>query len=83
MKAYDDQDSIIERSWELVKEALTRGTITLESDDSTKPFSIRMLETEDVVKLAQFFVQLKVKKPTAITIPEDFQMKPTGGDDED
>ena len=67
----DNQEELQDRAWGLVQEALTRGTVTLETGDPAKP-SIRMLATEDVIDLAKFFVQLKVKKPQAITPPEDY-----------
>lgn len=75
MKA-EDQEQLIERSWELVQEALTSGMITLVDPASSKP-SQRLLDTDEIVDLAKFFVQLKVKKPQLITPPEDYEIKPT------
>ncbi len=80
-KSTDEQDALVDQAWDLVKEALTRGTLTLISVDA-KP-NVRILETEDVVDLAKFFVQLKVKKPQVITPPEDYNLKPTSGDDDE
>ena len=82
MSKTEDQEQLINRSWELVQEALTRGTLTLESQDPAKP-SQRILDTESVIDLAKFFVQLKVKKPQLVQKPEDFDLKPTTGDEDE
>lgn len=85
MKTSDtDQEDVIERSWDLVKEAITTGIITLGLDQHGKP-SQRTLDTEDVIDLAKFFVQLKIKKPQLITPPEDYEIRPTidQGNEED
>lgn len=81
-KSLDDQEELVDQAWDLVKEALTRGTMTLETSDPAKP-NQRPLDTESIIDLAKFFVQLKVKKPQSITKPEDFDLKSTTGDDDD
>ncbi len=81
-KSTDEQEELVDQAWDLVKEALTHGTITLVSQDAQQA-NVRKLETEDVIDLAKFFVQLKVKKPQVITPPEDYNLKPTDGDDDE
>lgn len=78
-KSDAEQEELVERSWELIKEALTTGTMTLSTVN--QGVSQRTLDTEEIVDLAKFFVQLKVKKPQAITPPEDFQLPVTSDED--
>lgn len=79
-KSIDEQEELVDRSWELVKEALNNGTVTLNSPQGPAP---RQMATEDIIDLAKFFVQLKVKKPQLINAPEDFRLKETSGDEDD
>jgi hypothetical protein len=80
-KSTEQQEELVDRAWDLVKEALEHGTVTFVGADM-KP-SQRVLATNDVVDLAKFFVQLKMKKPQVITPPEDYTLPVTSGDDDD
>jgi hypothetical protein len=81
-KSTDEQDELVDRAWDLVKEALTNGTMTLAQADGK--VNSRILGTEDIIDLAKFFVTIKVKKPQLISPPEDYHPIATDGDsDED
>ena len=68
-----------EIAWGLVEEALTKGTITLKENDG---ISIG-LNSDVVIRLAQWLCQAKAKKPHLVNPPEDFILKETGDAEED
>ena len=69
-----------EIAWQLIDEALTKGTMTLVGDPG-KPIN---LGSQDIVRIAQWLATSKARKPQLVSPPEDFIMKESsGGDDGD
>ena len=67
-----------EISWELIEEALTKGTMTL-LNSPEKPIH---LMPQDIVGIAKWLSTNKARKPQLVPTAEDFELKKTtGGDD--
>ena len=67
-----------EIAWELVEEALTKGTISLRDNDGVTIG----LKPDAIIHLAQWLAQAKAKKPQLVNPPEDFILKETGDAEE-
>lgn len=72
-----DPSQLAEYSWELINQALTQGKITLENTVSYN------LDVELLIRLVQWTATIKAKKPHAVSPPEDFNLKPTTGEEDD
>lgn len=66
-------------AWDLIDEALTRGTMTLEGIPD-KPIA---LQTASIVEIAKWLATSKAKKPRLVGSPEDFALKSTTGEGEE
>ena len=73
-----DPAELQEIAWNLIDEALTKGTMTL-TDQPGKP--IRLIP-QDIVRIAQWLATSKARKPQLVAVPEDYEVKQSiGGDD--
>ena len=66
-----------EISWELIEEALTKGTMTLVHAPE-KPIH---LMPQDIVGIAKWLSTNKARKPQLVPTAEDFDLKKTTGGD--
>lgn len=60
-----------EEAWALIDEALGAGTMTLRDGNT------RLLDTKDIVRLAQWLATLRAKKPKVVASPEDYGLAKT------
>ena len=73
-------EQLAETAWSLVEDALTLGKITMDVN-GTDPQEMK-LSADQIIDLAVKIAQVKIKKPQAITTPEDFMLQETIADDD-
>ena len=65
-----------EIAWGLIDEILTEGKMTLQNGISY------VVDKEAIVHLSQWLATAKAKKPRHVSVPEDFVLKKTGGEED-
>lgn len=66
-----------ERAWELLNQALTKGVITLEPEETDGEPTTRLVSTDTLMDMAVKLSQTKIKQPRVISKPEDFNLQKT------
>ena len=64
-------DDLSEQAWELIKEAMSAGTMTLPGG------KVYTLDPKDFVRLCQWLGTQKTKKPKIVANPDDFGLQRT------
>lgn len=66
-----------DRAWELLNQALTKGVITLDPEETDGEPTTRLVSTDTLMDMAVKLSQAKIKQPRVISKPEDFNLQKT------
>lgn len=67
-------EELSEIAWKLVSDALVLGSIEVNGDT-------RRLDTDQILRLAQWMATSKARKPRPVSTPEDFLLRKTTEDE--
>lgn len=70
-------EELSEIAWKIVSEALTTGSSTLGTGRELT------LDTDQIMRLAQWMATSKAKKPRPVSTPEDFKLRSTSSEEDE